>query len=48
MAKKIVYTEPVDYIPKHIRKELGIGEYAEKKPDTKKAPEKKSVVKKGK
>lgn len=46
MAKKITYTEPVDYIPKNIRKEFGLGEYAEKKPDTKKAPEKKAVTKK--
>ena len=45
MAKKIVYAEPVDYIPKSIRKELGLGEYA-KKTDTKKAPEKKAVTKK--
>ena len=48
MAKKIVYAEPVDYIPKSIRKELGLGEYAEKKTDTKKATAKKAVAKKGK
>lgn len=28
MAKKITYSEPVDYIPKSIRKELGLGEYS--------------------
>ena len=45
MAKKIVYAEPTDYIPKHIRKELGLGEYA-KNTEAKKAPEKKAVTKK--
>ena len=30
MAKKITYAEPVDYIPKSVRKELKIGEYAPK------------------
>ena len=52
MAKKIVYSEPADYIPKSIRKELGLGEFAKEKTDTKKAPEKKqtktSPIKKGK
>ena len=43
--KKVKYVEPAEYIPKHIRKELGIGEYA-KKTDTKKAPAKKAVAKK--
>lgn len=28
MAKKIAYQEPVDYIPKSIRKELGLGEFS--------------------
>lgn len=36
MAKKIKYSEPKDYIPKSIRKELKIGEYAPKKSSTKK------------
>ena len=27
MAKKITYSEPVDYIPKSVRKELGLGEF---------------------
>ena len=27
--KKLVYVEPVEYFPKHIRKEFGLGEYAE-------------------
>lgn len=31
MAKKIGYSEPADYFPKSIRKELKIGEYATKK-----------------
>lgn len=31
------YTEPTDYIPKNIRKELGLGEYAEKPKDEKKS-----------
>lgn len=31
MAKKITYSEPVDFIPKSVRKELGLGEFA---PDT--------------
>ena len=45
--KKVKYVEPAEYIPKHIRKELGIGEYA-KKTEDKKSPEKKAVAKKGK
>lgn len=28
MAGKIVYREPDDYIPKSIRKELGLGEFS--------------------
>jgi len=36
---KIKYTEPSDYIPKEIRKELGLGEFAKKE-------EKKSTTKK--
>ena len=39
--KKVKYVEPAEYIPKHIRKELGIGEF-EKKTDDKKAPVKKA------
>ena len=35
MAKKIKYTEPTGYFPKSVRKEFGLGEYAEKKTDTK-------------
>ena len=34
--KKNKYTEPTDYIPKNIRKELKLGEYAEEKEDNKK------------
>ena len=34
--KKVKYVEPEDYIPKSLRKEFGLGEYAEKKTDTKK------------
>ena len=28
MAKKIVYSEPDDFIPKDIRKKYGLGEYS--------------------
>lgn len=28
MAKKVVYSEPVDFIPKSVRKEFGLGEYS--------------------
>ena len=28
MAKRIHYSEPADYFPKSVRKELKIGEYA--------------------
>ena len=44
--KKIKYVEPTEYIPKHIRKELKLGEYAEPKADTKKTPAKKAETKK--
>lgn len=48
--KKVKYVEPEDYIPKSLRKEFGLGEYAEKKTDTKtdtkKAPAKKADTKK--
>lgn len=30
MAKRIAYSEPVDYIPKEVRRELKIGEFAPK------------------
>ncbi len=36
------YTEPVDYFPKSIREKNKIGEFAEKKNDTKKSATKKS------
>lgn len=39
--KKVKYVEPAEYIPKHIRKELGIGEFA-KKTEDKKEPVKKA------
>lgn len=45
--KKVKYVEPAEYIPKHIRKELGLGEYA-KKTEDKTVPEKKAVTKKSK
>ena len=35
-TKKVKYVEPAEYIPKHIRKELKLGEFAEKKTETKK------------
>ena len=43
MAKKIHYSEPADYFPKSVRKELKLGEYApkEKKPAAKKSGTKK-------
>lgn len=47
--KKVKYIEPEDYIPKELRKEFGLGEYAEKKTVTKtdtKKDEKKAPVKK--
>lgn len=44
MSKKIGYSEPMDYIPKSVRKELKIGEYDE----TKKVTTKKKTVKRGK
>ena len=34
MAVKITYSEPIDYIPKSIRKELKIGEYAPQENNT--------------
>lgn len=47
MAKKISYSEPADYFPKSVRKELKIGEYAPKaKPQA--APKKAAAPKKGK
>lgn len=49
-TKKVKYIEPEGYIPKHLRKEFGLGEYAEKKTDAKadikKAPVKKADTKK--
>ena len=45
MSKKIGYSEPIDYIPKSVRKELKIGEYDETK---KKTATKKKTVKRGK
>ena len=48
--KKVKYIEPEGYIPKHLRKEFGLGEYAETKPspkpEPKKAPAKKANTKK--
>jgi hypothetical protein len=46
--KKVKYIEPEGYIPKHLRKEFGLGEYAEQPPtkDDKKTPTKKTTVKK--
>ena len=34
--KKPIYSEPAEYFPKSVRKELKIGEYAEKKTEPKK------------
>lgn len=47
--KKVKYIEPEGYIPKHLRKEFGLGEYAEtktEKTDTKKTTVKKADTKK--
>ena len=38
--KKVKYIEPEGYIPKHLRKEFGLGEFAEPKPATKPEPKK--------
>lgn len=48
MAKKIHYSEPTDYFPKSVRKELKIGEFAEsaKKPTATKKTVKKTPKKK--
>ena len=35
--KTIKYTEPVDYFPESVRRKNKIGEFAEKKTDTKKS-----------
>ena len=42
-TKKVKYVEPAEYIPKHIRKELKIGEFAEPKADAKKTKETKKT-----
>lgn len=44
-AKKVIYSEPAEYFPKSIRKELKIGEFAEKKTE-KKTETKKKVKRK--
>lgn len=44
-AKKVTYSEPAEYFPKSIRKELKIGEFAEKKTE-KKTETKKKVKRK--
>lgn len=47
-TKKVKYIEPEGYIPKHLRKEFGLGEYAETSKDTKsdtKKPAKKATTK---
>lgn len=38
--KKVNYTEPKDYIPKELRKQYGLGEYASKPKTTKKTVKK--------
>lgn len=43
MSKKIGYSEPADYFPKSVRKELKIGEYAK---NTKTTTKKKVAKKK--
>ena len=48
--KKVKYVEPVSYFSEETRRMFGLGEFAEKKTDTKtdtkKAPEKKADTKK--
>ena len=46
MANRIKYSEPSEYFPESVRKKHKIGEYAETKTETKKAPAKKAVTKK--
>ncbi len=47
--KKIVYSEPVDYFPKEIRKKYKLGEFAESEEKAKKkTTAKKKTVKKSK
>lgn len=43
MAKNITYVEPIDYFPKELRKQFGIGEFEkpEKKTEKKKTEKKK-------
>lgn len=48
MAKRIHYSEPADYFPKSVRKELKIGEYAPKASKTEAAAPKKATAKKKK
>lgn len=43
MAKKNGYTEPTDYFPKEIRKQMKIGEFAEKKKEKKPTAKKKKT-----
>ena len=43
-TKKITYSEPAEYFPKSLRKEMKIGEYAEDA--KKKTPAKKKVKRK--
>ena len=44
MAKKISYSEPAEFFPKSLRKELGLGEYAKK--ETKAKPKRAAKPKK--
>ena len=45
-TKKVKYAEPTSYFSKETRKKFKIGEFAEPKPDTKKADTKKADTKK--
>ena len=45
-TKKVKYVEPVSYFSKETRKKFKLGEYAETKADTEKAPAKKTGTKK--
>ena len=46
MAKRIHYSEPADYFPKSVRKELKIGEYATSEKKTATATKKATPKKK--
>ena len=46
MGKKIIYTEPAEYIPRDIREKLGIGEFSQSEAKKKVVKKKTSTPKK--